>query len=64
MEFSKKASPSKEPAMFEHKATGQAVVKLDGRFVYLGWFGSEEATNEYRRVVEWRAQGRRRSSGR
>lgn len=54
-------SPSKAPAlpaMFEHKATGQAVVKLAGRFIYLGAFGSEVAQQKYRRVVaEWMARG-------
>jgi len=54
-------SPSKvpaAPACFEHKATGQAVVKLGGRFVYLGAFGSEEAQQKYRRVLaEFRATG-------
>ena len=41
MDVQKTTSPRKEPAIFEHKATGQDVVKLDGRFVYLasrdGW---------------------------
>jgi integrase len=47
------------PACFEHKATGQAVVKLAGRFVYLGAWGSEEAQQRYRRVVaEWLARGK------
>ncbi|MDZ4784352.1 MAG: site-specific integrase [Planctomycetia bacterium] len=46
------------PACFEHKATGQAVVKLAGRFVYLGAFGSDEALQRYRRVIaEWQAKG-------
>jgi integrase len=46
------------PAMFLHKGTGQAVVKLAGRFVYLGAYGSEEAHVAYLRVVaEWRASG-------
>lgn len=48
------------PACFEHKATGQAVVKLGGRFVYLGAFGSEQAQQRYLRVVaEWKAKGSR-----
>lgn len=46
------------PAMFLHKATGQAVVKLGGRFVYLGAYGSAEALQKHRRVVaEWQARG-------
>ncbi|MGE3172484.1 MAG: tyrosine-type recombinase/integrase [Planctomycetota bacterium] len=46
------------PACFEHKATGQAVVKLGGRFVYLGPWGSDVAQQRYRRVVaEWKVRG-------
>src|SRR5204863_3249068 len=46
------------PKCFLHRATGQAVVKLAGRFVYLGAFGSEAAQQRYRRVVaEWNARG-------
>ena len=44
--------------MFERKATGQAFVKLDGRHVGLGKFGTEEAERNYRRIVsEWKARG-------
>lgn len=55
-------SPSKPsaqvPACFLHKGSGQAAVKLAGRFVYLGPFGSDEAAQNYRRVVaEWQASG-------
>jgi len=39
------------PAYQHHKAFGQAAVKLGGRFVCLGAFGSEEAQVRYRRVV-------------
>ena len=51
-------APATVPACFHHKGSGQAAVKLGGRFVYLGAFGSEEAQLRYRRVVaEWRASG-------
>lgn len=51
-------APATVPACFHHKGSGQAAVKLDGRFVYLGAFGSEEAQLRYRRVVaEWQASG-------
>ncbi|MEI6130981.1 MAG: hypothetical protein WCR59_13005 [Planctomycetota bacterium] len=44
---------------FLHKATGQAAVKLGGRFVYLGAWGSEQAQAAYLRVTgRWRASGR------
>ncbi len=48
-----------EPATYSlHKASGQAVVKLDGRSHYLGTYGSLESHAACRRlftewVVEW-----------
>ncbi len=51
-------TPSKVPACIHHKGSGQAVVKLGGRFVYLGAYGSEAAAQNYRRAVaEWQATG-------
>lgn len=51
-------APATVPACFHHKGSGQAAVKLSGRFVYLGAFGSDEAQLRYRRVVaEWQASG-------
>ena len=42
------------PSYRLHKASGQAVVTLSGRDVYLGAHGSEESHAAYRRVVaEW-----------
>lgn len=42
-----------------HKRSGQAVVTLDGRDVYLGKYGSDESRKAYDRVlVEWQAAGR------
>jgi integrase len=39
-----------------HKGSGQAVVTLGGRDVYLGRHGSEESVSEYRRLIaEWLA---------
>jgi integrase len=47
------------PTCFLHKATGQAVVKLGGRFVYLGAWDAPDRDERYRRVVaEWQARGR------
>ena len=41
-----------------HKASGQAVVTLGGRDVYLGRYGSEESKQAYSRLVgEWVAGG-------
>ena len=46
------------PAYQRHEASGQAVVKLGGRVVYLGPFGSDESRVRYRReVAEWQALG-------
>ena len=39
------------PSYCLHKASGQAVVRIGGRDVYLGPHGSEESKNEYTRVL-------------
>ncbi len=42
------------PRLTLHKATGQARVRLQGRDIYLGTYGSEEAEERYRRLIaEW-----------
>lgn len=42
-----------------HKASGQAVVVLDGRSIYLGVWQSPESRAKYEKVMaEWLAQGR------
>ena len=44
----------KLPSYSLHKASGQAVVKFDGRAHYLGKYGSPESHAAYRRLVaEW-----------
>lgn len=48
------------PKLCKHKATGQAVVRLDGKDQYLGKFGTAAATAAYERLIaEWLAHGRR-----
>jgi len=48
------------PQYRPHKPSGQAVVTLDGRDVYLGKHGSPAGLAEYdRRVAEWLVNGRR-----
>jgi len=48
------------PSITLHKATGQARVRLCGRDFYLGPFGSDEAQEQYHRIVgEWLARGRK-----
>jgi integrase len=50
------------PSYCLHKATGQAVVRIDGKDCYLGRHGTEESRREYDRVIsEWLARGRRPS---
>ncbi|CAN5831885.1 hypothetical protein BH23PLA1_BH23PLA1_41230 [soil metagenome] len=46
--------PRKIPIYRLHKPTGQAVVRLDGRDVYLGLHGTEASQEKYRRTIaEW-----------
>ena len=48
------------PKYRKHKASGQAIVTLDGHDLYLGTHGTEASLNEYDRLVgEWQANGRR-----
>lgn len=47
-------SPTRIPKLRHHKASGNAAVMLNGRFLYLGRFGSAEAQERYDRLVgEW-----------
>ena len=46
------------PSYRLHKPTGQAVVRLDGRDIYLGKHDSEASREKYRRVIaEWLSSG-------
>lgn len=57
-------SSKKTPAYRHHKASGQAIVTLDGRMLYLGKYGTKASRAEYDRIVgEWLANGRRLPSG-
>jgi len=48
------------PSYRLHKASGQAVVDLDGRSIYLGKYGSKASREEYeRRIAEYLANGRK-----
>jgi integrase len=48
------------PSYCLHKASGQAVVRIEGRDCYLGKFGTPQSHAEYDRLVgEWLANGRR-----
>jgi hypothetical protein len=46
--------PKRTPSLCLHKASGQAVVRLDGKDHYLGKYGSPESEAEYNRLIgEW-----------
>ena len=52
------------PKLVHHKASGQARVRIDGRDIYLGAFGSDEADEAYRRLTgEYLLTGRLPASG-
>jgi integrase len=47
------------PSYRHHKPTGQAVVTLNGKDIYLGRYGSPESRAEYDRLIaEWLSNGR------
>jgi integrase len=47
------------PGLCKHRATGQAVVRLNGKDFYLGRYGSAAAKAEYDRLInEWLGHGR------
>src|SRR3954470_3940666 len=49
------------PSYRVHKASGQAVVTLNGEDIYLGAHGTAASKREYDRVIgEWLARGRQR----
>jgi integrase len=48
------------PAYRLHKPSGQAIVVLSGKMIYLGPYGSPESHNLYdQQIAEWLANGRR-----
>src|SRR5262245_36288688 len=57
-----KLSDSAVPSYRKHKASGQAVVTLNGHDEYLGPYGTKASKNLYDRLVaEWLASGRGRA---
>jgi hypothetical protein len=51
------------PKLCLHKASGKAVVRLNGQDHYLGVFGTPGAKGAYDRLIaEWLANGRRPES--
>ena len=54
----------KAPRYCFHRASGQAVVRINSRDYYLGLFGTKESKLEYARLIaEWDASGRSTSFG-
>jgi integrase len=48
------------PKICLHKGSGQAVVRLDGRDIYLGVFGTQASLDLYdQKIAEWLAGGRK-----
>jgi integrase len=53
-----KATSPRQPKYRKHKATGQAVVTLDGKDIYLGKHGTASSKQRYATVIaEWLAGG-------
>ncbi len=58
-----KPSTSRVPSYRRHKSTGQAVVTISGRDIYLGKWNSTASKAEYDRLIaEFLANGRRLQS--
>src|SRR5262245_38049462 len=54
------ARSARTPSYRLHRPTGQAVVTIDGRDLYLGKHGTAESRAEYDRLIaEWLSNGRR-----
>jgi integrase len=55
-----KLGPCRVPSYRKHKATGQAVVTLNGQDHYLGKYGTASSREDYNRfIAEWLVHGRR-----
>lgn len=51
------------PSYRLHKSSGQAIVVLDGRMIYLGSYDTPESHRRYRReLADWLAQGATQAS--
>ncbi len=55
---------NRNPSYRKHRASGQAIITIDAKDIYLVPFGTQASRNEYDRVIgEWLANGRRLASG-
>jgi integrase len=58
--MSRRSRTDRPPAYQRHKGSGQARVRIEGRDIYLGPYGSVASRAEYDRIIgEWLAHGRR-----
>jgi integrase len=56
--------PTRIPSYRFHKPSGQAIVVISGKMIYLGRYGSMESHDEYNRIVaEWLAGSATRQPG-
>jgi hypothetical protein len=54
----------RQPSCREHKGSGQAVVTIDGKDIYVERYGTKSSKAEYdRHIAEWLAGGRRLTAG-
>jgi hypothetical protein len=52
-------SRKRSPKLRHHKATGQAYVVLNGRYLFFGPYGSPDVDEQYHRTIaEWHAAGK------
>jgi integrase len=56
-------TPGKVPSYCHHKASGRAVVRIDGRDHYLGPYGCDDSHAEYQRLIaQWRHSRHRQTT--
>ena len=54
-----KRRKSVTPKLRHHKATGQAYVVLNSKYIFFGSYGNPEATRKYHQTIaEWLASGK------
>jgi hypothetical protein len=54
------AKSTRQPSYHRHKATGQVVVTLNGKDIYLGQYGTRASKAKYDCLIaEWLTNGRR-----
>ena len=54
--MSLRKNPSRQPKLTHHKASGQGVVRINGKNVYCGPYGTPECQARYLRALAERAE--------